>query len=326
MIDRNRKPITRQSRYEAFAIAVGVAVLGILIGSFAAILGGNYSQADAAKANPSRLDLANAPAVVSFSGARPTISQAYYDAPERLSPWGRESGAPRPKIAIVFDDMGLDRTVFEKTFGFPGPVTFSFLPYGKGLQSMADKARHRGDGVLLHLPMEPQGTADPGPHALKTGIPGIKLLDELDWNLSRFSGYSGVNNHMGSQFTKSEAHMKTVLSVLKDRGLFFLDSVTTGQSAASSAAASTGTEALYRDIFLDADAGPDNIKAQLRRAEAIAIQTGFVVAICHPRKETLQVVGPWLTSAPARGFDLVTIDEIRRLTTASAKIAQNSAD
>lgn len=307
-------------------MAFGVAVLGVVVGSALAIFGGSYTQADAAKTNPAALDLVDAPTVMSISSERPKIPDYLYGAPERLSPWHKRDGVPRPKIAIVFDDMGLDQKTFEEVFGFPGPLTFSFLPYGKSLQPMADRVNARGDSVLLHLPMQPQGSADPGPHALMTGVPGIELLEKLNWNLSRFTGYSGVNNHMGSEFTRSEAHMKTVLSVLQDRDLYFLDSVTTGRSAAASAAEATGTEALFRDVFLDAERGPDNIKAQLRRAEAIAVQTGFVIAICHPRKDTLDVLGPWLTSAPARGFDLVTIDEIRRLTTSNGLIAQNSAN
>lgn len=57
------------------------------------------------------------------------------------------------------------------------------------------------------------------------------------------------------------------------------------------------------------------VKSQLALVERIARETGYAVAIGHPRKETLEVLGPWLTSAPARGFDLVpasallTIDE-----------------
>ena len=43
----------------------------------------------------------------------------------------------------------------------------------------------------------------------------------------------------------------------------------------------------------------------------IARETGYVVAIGHPRPETMEVLGPWLTTAPARGFDLVFASELR---------------
>jgi len=322
MIDKNRRSLDRKSPYRAFALSIGVVTLGIVVGSTAAIIGGNFSQADATRFSDDLFDLSNAPSVVTFEVPRPVLSEYQLLAPERLSPWTNSVDARSPKIVIIFDDMGLDKTAFETVMSYPGPVTVSFLPYAKNVQEMVNKARADGDGVLLHLPMEPEGSADPGPHALKTGLPGLTLLQELNWNLSQFTGFTGVNNHMGSRFTQSEAHMKTILSVLKERDLYFLDSVTTGKSSVPVAAAATGIETLYRDIFLDAHPGEQNIRAQLARLEKIARKTGFAVAICHPRKETLNVVGPWLTSAPARGFELATLDELRLLTSNTALLAE----
>jgi len=81
---------------------------------------------------------------------------------------------------------------------------------------------------------------------------------------------------------------------------------TTPDTTARSAARELGVEVYARDDFLDAQAGSEEaVKAQLALAERIARETGYVVAIGHPRKETLNVLGPWLTTAPARGFDLV---------------------
>jgi hypothetical protein len=53
--------------------------------------------------------------------------------------------------------------------------------------------------------------------------------------------------------------------------------------------------------------------AQLALVEDIAARTGFAVAIAHPRPATLDVIGPWLTSAPARGFKLDTVEALSRL-------------
>ncbi len=239
-------------------------------------------------------------------------SQARKRAAARLAPPASSIvGAAKPKIVIIFDDVGLDKKAFETIMGLPGPLTVSFIPYARDLQTMADRARARGDAVMLHLPMTPVGAADPGPMHLDPAMPDDALYTVLDWNLDRFEGYSGVNNHMGSAFTADYEAMEKVLSALKERDLFFLDSLTTADSEAARAGAATGVDIFARDVFLDPDGDRETIYAQLRLVEEIAAKTGFVVAICHPRAETLAVIGPWLTSAPARGFELATVDGMR---------------
>ena len=142
---------------------------------------------------------------------------------------------------------------------------------------------------------------------------GGEFLKTLEWNLDRFEGYVGVNNHMGSKLTEDIAVMKTLLGYLQHREIFFLDSVTTSHSAARQAAKELGIEILYRDVFLDNEENTEAIKVQLALAERIARETGYVVAIGHPRPETMDILGPWLTTAPARGFDLVFASALRNV-------------
>ena len=69
----------------------------------------------------------------------------------------------RPLVAIVIDDVGLDRPRSKRAWELPGPLTMSFLPYAKDLREQARAARARGHELMLHLPMEPNGRNDPGP-------------------------------------------------------------------------------------------------------------------------------------------------------------------
>ena len=69
----------------------------------------------------------------------------------------------RPLIAIVIDDVGIDRPHSKRAWELPGPLTLSFLPYAKDLREQARAARRTGQELMLHLPMEPTGRADPGP-------------------------------------------------------------------------------------------------------------------------------------------------------------------
>lgn len=294
----------------AFAIA---ATVGVALGIAGAFIAGRSQSAEAAYV--AAYDLRDAP----LAGAQGSRSEliariAALEPTERFPapPNGKDAvAAARPKLIIIFDDMGLNRDAFREVMGMPGPVTLSFLPYAEGVQELVDKARRRGDDILLHLPMEPTGSADPGPHSLEGEMKSGVLFETLMWNLDRFDGYAGVNNHMGSRFTRDEQAMKRVLSLVDQRGLFFLDSLTTGGSVVSRAGAAVGAEVFVRDVFLDAEPGRAAAQRQLALAEAIALKTGYAIVICHPHRETLDTIGPWLTTAPARGFELATISSIR---------------
>lgn len=272
---------------------------------------------DAAAAYAASLDLRDAP-MAGASGPRSELIAkiAAAGAPERLiAPLmdRRGTGRGAPRLIVIIDDMGLDRNAFEEIMSLPGPVTLSFLPYARNIQPLVDKASAQGDDILLHLPMEPAGNADPGPGSLNIGMKSDELFKALSWNLGRFEGYVGVNNHMGSRFTRNEQAMKRVLAYLDQRGLFFIDSLTTGASVALGAGASVGADVYARDVFLDSEPGRSNVQRQLDLAERIAQKTGYAIVICHPRRDTLDVIGPWLTTAPARGFELATVSSLKKL-------------
>lgn len=316
---RRRRIRARRVRFHAGNAGVvataAIAFAGLAIGASAAYLAGRGVAVEASYAHSKALDLRNAPLAggsIGFESRDEMVDRVLsVGVPERFDTPPMVYGEPR--IIIVFDDIGLSRSAYEEVMRLPGPVTLSFLPYADNAQPLIERALDRGDAVLLHLPMEPTGKADPGPRSLKATMSSKTLMAELEWNLSRFEGYSGVNNHMGSRFTRDNIAMKTVLSVLAERDLFFLDSLTTEKSLAAEAGEAVGARVYMRDVFLDAEAGQDSVRRQLALMEKIAIETGFAVAIAHPRRNTLDVIGPWLTSAPDRGFRLDTVEALPEL-------------
>ena len=110
----------------------------------------------------------------------------------------------------------------------------------------------------------------------------------VDDHLRSIPGVRGVNNHMGSRFTELEDEMAVVMSELKRRHLFYLDSKTSGQSVALRLAKRMGVPATSRSVFLDNDLSPKSIKFQIERLLGIARNTGYAIGICHPHKETLR--------------------------------------
>jgi polysaccharide deacetylase 2 family uncharacterized protein YibQ len=144
---------------------------------------------------------------------------------------------------------------------------------------------------------------------------GPRLLEALTMALASVPFADGVNNHMGSIFTEQVEPMKLVLSELHKRGLFFLDSYTTPQSVACSAAGELHVPCGRRDIFLDHEVHEDFVRSQLTRLIREAKIQGSAVAIGHPHAATLKV----LTQEAGRfSKERVAIVPLRELLTRSA--------
>jgi len=216
-----------------------------------------------------------------------------------------------PVIAIVIDDLGDDYAGTRRAIALPKAVSLSFLPYPSTTPELARAAKAAGHQILVHVPMEPDGTVDPGPNALLTALPKTELLRRLDWDLARVPGHAGINNHEGSRFTADRAALVPVIEALADRHVFFLDSRTTPLSAVVPVARALGVASAGRDVFLDDDQSPKAIAAALAQTEALAKRDGVAIAIGHPHAATLDALAAWA----AHRNDLVTVDVAIRLKT-----------
>jgi polysaccharide deacetylase 2 family uncharacterized protein YibQ len=216
-------------------------------------------------------------------------------------------------IAIVLDDVGATPGDVPGALGLPGPVTLSIMTYASNAARIAAEAHRAGHEIMVHVPMEPiNRDADPGPNALLTSLSAEEVARRLDWGLSQFPGYVGINNHMGSKFTQNAPGMRIVLEALKQRGLLFLDSRTIANSVGYKLATEIGVATLQRDVFLDDVIDEVDIKRELARTEAIARKTGVAIAIGHPHRDTVEALRRWIPEAKARGFVLVPISTIAK--------------
>ena len=214
----------------------------------------------------------------------------------------------RPRIAIVIDDLGVDKRRTARATALPGPLTMAFLSYATDLDRQTAAARAGGHELLVHVPMQPQSeSVDPGPNVLRSDLGGDELLRRLRWCLDRFPGYVGINNHMGSRFTTNDAGMVLVMSELKSRGLLFLDSRTSGASVGARLAVASNVPFAVRNVFLDNENDVAAVRARLAETEAVAIRHGLAIAIGHPRDATLEALPGWLADVVSRGFQLVPI-------------------
>lgn len=231
-----------------------------------------------------------------------------------------------PRIVLVIDDVGLDVAAARRVMDLPVTANLAILPYADAAASLASEAQARGLDVLVHMPMEPLGLADPGPNALRLGLSASDLAVRARWAMARIPGAIGFNNHMGSRFTQDPAALRQAMSAIVRDDLVFLDSRTSAQSRGGAVARGLGLDVLERDVFLDHVVEAEAIQARLDEAEALARRRGFAVVIGHPHDVTLTQLEDWAQAATERGLVFVTIRDMladqARVETVQASTAQ----
>lgn len=235
--------------------------------------------------------------------------------PEPIAPAHLENH--KPLIAIVIDDMGLDRKHSARAVKLPPAVTLSYLPYSPEIKEQTDAAKKDGHELLVHMPMQPdRKTANPGPDYLAADMSPLELHERITKNLSAFTGYVGVNNHMGSKFTRDRDGLNIVMAALKEKKLMFLDSRTSPKTVAEDVARAHHIKTSHRDVFIDDDEKPEEVEKALLRIERIARHAGAAIAIGHPKDVTLSALEKWLPTLKEKGFDLVPVDMVITLRSA----------
>jgi polysaccharide deacetylase 2 family uncharacterized protein YibQ len=241
-----------------------------------------------------------------------------FRAAARPQPWRANAVAVTrregvPVIAIVIDDVGMDRKDSFAAMDLEAPLTLSFLPYAPGVEKLALEAREKGHEIMIHMPMEPlNGKLDMGPIALraKMGDAEIDAMLQQAFAAMGASRYVGMNNHMGSRFTANRHDMDVVMAEMKKRGLLFLDSRTTNKSEAVNSALAFGVPYAVRNVFLDNEADSAAIGGSLEKTERIARRHGAAIAIGHPRPATIAALRKWLPELKKKGFQLVPVSAL----------------
>lgn len=201
-------------------------------------------------------------------------------------------GSPAPKVAIIIDDLGYDRKIADEFINLGRPFTFSVLPYGPYQKSIIKAIHQKGFEIMLHLPLEPNEypKVNPGPGALLVSMTPAQFLNQLEHDIVAVPYIKGVNNHMGSRITTMAPKMDQIFSVLKNKGLFFIDSRTTAETICKKSAALGNVLFAQRDIFLDHVQTEKFIKKQFKRLIRIAQHKGTAIGICHPHQITYEVI------------------------------------
>jgi len=211
-----------------------------------------------------------------------------------------------PRLAIILDDVGNDRAAAESIFALHQPLTISVLPFHAHSAEIAEQAKSRGLEVMLHLPMQALGNELAEAQQLHPGMTGPEVARTVEKMLQSVPTAAGVNNHEGSLATTDAKLMAELMPLLKQRGLFFIDSRTTAATVAFDAAEQAGVRSAFRNVpFLDDVEDTAAIRKQIELAIRGAKEKGGAIAIGHPHVATLAVLREMLPEVQSQGVELV---------------------
>lgn len=218
----------------------------------------------------------------------------------------------KPMIGIVLTGVGIGaRGTTDAITKLPGEVTLAFAPYGRDLENQVARARRDGHEVMLQVPMEPQDypDSDPGPHTLKAGASPRENLERLHWLMSRFTGYVGVTNFMGSKLMGEAGPYGNLLEEINRRGLLFLDDGTSAKSRTLEIGKKLGLPAGVADRIYDTS-GTKSIETLLQDAEGLARKNGSAIISIPALPANIDKIATWERDLASRGLVLAPVSAI----------------
>jgi uncharacterized protein len=221
-------------------------------------------------------------------------------------------GAPR--LAIIVDDLGSRRDVFDLVREIGRPLAVGVLPELPLSAWIAAEASRVGLEVLLDLPMEPYRypELDPGPGALMMAMPPSELGPRVARHLGALPTAIGATNHMGSRMTEDRARMRAALEPLAERRLIFVDALTSNHSVAFEEARGLGVRVGRRQVVVDAAGGEAGERERLEEAGRLAVERGEAIVLAHGHPLTLRLLKEYVPKWEAAGIRLVPVSRLTR--------------
>jgi polysaccharide deacetylase 2 family uncharacterized protein YibQ len=245
-------------------------------------------------------------------GKGPFLMQRLWFVP--IVPGEEKAGLPsKPSAALVIDDVAYEFEPMDRFAALGIPLTFAILPRDKHCKELANKAVGLHFPVILHLPMEPLDLAhnNPGSAGLYLNMTPEQLHAQFEKDVASVPHIQGINNHMGSAFTEQADKMALVLTWVKEKHLFFLDSHTSVHSVVPKVARQVGVECLVNETFLDNEDSAAAIEKQLDIVLHLALKRKQTIAIGHyRRKHLVEALAAKIPEFKAQGVDLVTLPSL----------------
>lgn len=195
-------------------------------------------------------------------------------------------------------------------------LTFAVMPFLEYSQSDAEATHEKGYEVIVHLPMEANcgKLSWVGPRPILAGMKRDEVKQIVRDAFESVPYAVGANIHMGSKASGEETIVSSILDVIKEKNLYFVDSRTADHPICMKLADAKGVLCYDRDIFIDEGRPKEAIKKQLQKAEEVALKKGKAVAIGHVGAEggraTAEAISEMLPEFEHKKVKLVFVSEL----------------
>lgn len=215
------------------------------------------------------------------------------------------------KAAIIIDDVGYRKEAADELLNIPAQLTWAILPFAPYSEVYREAAKVRGFEIILHLPLEPIDQRwNPGPGVIMRDWAINQILAQFNADLTAVPDAVGINNHMGSAGTQDRRLMGILMREMKQRQLFFVDSMTNPYSVAEKYAGVHQVPFARRQVFIDNEPDMEPQTAALRKLIKLALQEGTVIGIAHARPGIARAIASMLPEFEKAGVEIVPVSEL----------------
>ena len=185
--------------------------------------------------------------------------------------------------AIIIDDFGGGTGGVRDFLEGDIPITAAVMPFTENSKPHAEWAHKNGFEVMIHLPMEPKKGKRSwlGPNPITVDLTPSEVRKRVEEAIKSVPYAIGLNNHMGSRAVEDEKIVRAIVEVVKERGLYIIDSGTSPDSKFPKVALEMGVPLLKRDVFLDDISSSSYTRKQMSRLARITEFKGQGIAIGH---------------------------------------------
>lgn len=222
-----------------------------------------------------------------------------------------------PKLAFIIDDIGNNDRGALQLKKLDIPITGSVLPHAPFAYDEARQLHMYGLETMIHLPMQRINSQykKHNPYRLITPQSSQDEIRELIQSAKQMVPYArGINNHEGSLVTADKEAMNRVLKIIKEEGMFFVDSRTSSKTVAYQIAKKLKMKTAERNVFLEDIGNGDTTYEysvnQIKKLIQLAKQKNKAIAIGHPYETTFHAIRDSIPRIKAEGIEIVYVSTI----------------
>lgn len=220
------------------------------------------------------------------------------------------------KLAIIIDDFGQSRDGVEEMLSINRHLTIAVMPFMEHSTEDATNANKCGYEVIVHLPLEStKGQLSwLGPRPILCNMSSEEIEKTVEDAFDNVPFAAGANIHMGSKACCDTNVVNSILNIIKNKTVYFVDSRTSSKSVIKELSNENNIKCYENNIFLDGQQPKSYVINQLKKAEKIAKEKGNAIAIGHVGieggKVTAQAIKEMLNEFDRENVQLVFVSEL----------------